>query len=117
MAEAEFRPLMEMAVVAVPRSIARCESLLRLPKPSRGTPKPAESLRNTNESADAASERTIGLALTNIRVELPATGGFSGRIGMIPDPVKGPVAGPVAMILFSPFHAPPGCHPQPAPVQ
>ena len=28
-----------------PRSLARCESLFRLPRPSRGTPKPAESLR------------------------------------------------------------------------
>jgi hypothetical protein len=43
-------------VLAVPFSMVRCESLSNLPNSSRGTPRPAESLRKTNELDEATSD-------------------------------------------------------------
>ena len=102
-----------MGVVAVPRFMESCENLSSLPSVSRGMPRPAESLRKTKESAEATSDLMMGFRFTAVSVGSPARGGVIGRGGVCPVPPLGADA----MALFSPFHEPPGCHPQPAPEQ
>src|ERR1019366_9186857 len=112
-----------MGALAVPRLIVSCESRFSLPMPSRGIPRPAESLRKTKESAVTACDRTRGLRLTTDSVGAPAPGGRTGRggrTGLSPGPPPDATAAPPppptkAVALFSPFHEPPGCQPQPTP--
>jgi hypothetical protein len=62
-------------VLAVPRCTACSENPLSLPSPSRGTPMPAESLRNSNSPPEPISDRTKGLVFTTVIVGAPLTGG------------------------------------------
>src|ERR1017187_4749684 len=95
-----------------------CENLSSLPRLSRGTPKPAESLRKTKEFAEATSERTGGFRLTALSVGSLALGGRLGAMGMrTGPPPPDPPLGVRSAVLLSPFQKPPGCHPHPAPGQ
>src|ERR1035438_3854477 len=58
------------------------ENLSSLPRVSRGTPKPAESLRKTKEFAEATSERTAGFRFTALSVGSFGPGGRLGAMGM-----------------------------------
>src|ERR1039457_3437577 len=55
----------------MPRSTVCLESLSSFPSSSRGIPSPAESLRKTNDSGEASSDRTRGLRFTGITVDSP----------------------------------------------
>ena len=103
-----------MGTDAEPRPVACCESLSSLPRVSRGTPNPAESRWKTNDWFDATPEWTRGLRFTGVTEGWPGRGGAVGRCGRCPEP---PPPFPNATALFSPFHMPPGIHPQPEPEQ
>jgi hypothetical protein len=79
-------------------------------------PNPAESLRNMNELAEVISERTSGFEITGTMLGPPDGGGCGGDTGEVVPPLP-PRRFIAIMVLFSPDHAPPGCHPQPAPGQ
>src|SRR6185437_8964964 len=109
-------------VLAMPRCRVLWENPLSFPRPSRGTPRPAESRRNTNEFRSAIVEVTGGFVLTSIRVGRPRCGGCTGGCGRILNPGLFPAgtlpSTPVLDgILFRPFHMPPGIHPHPLPGQ
>lgn len=106
-------------VLAVPFWMACSENLFNAPKSPRGMPSPAESLRKTKEFLDDISERTTGLERTGTMVGCPRRGGWGGATGVGDWPVPLLPLGLNAIIvpLFRPAHEPPGCHPQPAPLQ
>jgi hypothetical protein len=55
-------------VWAIPRVAVWCENLSNLPRVPRGTPRPAESLRNTNEFGVAICDVGSGFELAAINV-------------------------------------------------
>lgn len=59
---------MYTGVVTTPCCAMLEETLFSFPKPSRGTPRPAESLRKTKVSGVVSLEGASGLALTGTRV-------------------------------------------------
>jgi hypothetical protein len=117
-------------MLADPRFPTSFEILFKFPSDPRGTPSPAESFWKTKFPGVLSLENTTGLAFDNTSdgLAVPATGadGAGGRSGLCTPPfVTGPVpapaipvpvgANPPAVILFNPFHVPPGCQPHPYP--
>jgi hypothetical protein len=110
-----------MRWLTMPCVSACCDILSSLPKASRGTPIPAESRRKTNDSGEATSDRTRGLAFTASMDGSPTRGGWGGAMGSrlgpdVPDPSEFPgLLGFMAITLLRPYHEFPGIHPQPVP--
>ena len=104
-------------VLTLPCDAACSDSLFSWPSSPRGMPKPAESLRNSNELPDFISDRTSGLEITGTMLGPPGCGGCGGETGdVLPPPVPKRFI-VIIDVLFRPVHAPPGCHPHPAPGQ
>src|SRR5690348_5151390 len=105
-----------MGIEAMPLWSACLEKPLRLPSTWRGTPRPAESLRKTNEPCESAPDWTSVLWFT-----LMSEGCWPTRVGrvgtLILSPLPDLTAGDTAAMLLSPIHEPPGIHPQPVPGQ
>src|SRR6185312_14937437 len=102
-----------MGMVAMPLCSVCLEKPLRLPSTWRGTPRPAESLRKTNDPFESTPDSTSVFLFTLNREGCWPTRG--GRVGkpLILSPLPDFTAGATAAMLLSPIHEPPGDHPQP----
>src|SRR6185503_13400313 len=97
----------------MPRVAVSCENLSSLPRPSRGTPIPAESFWKTKDRvAGEIPDVGTGLELTAIIVGSLALGGCTGTCGALmgipgalpePEPLLGIDE---ATVLFTPYQFP-----------
>lgn len=108
-------PIMErsISVLTGPWCATSEETDFSSPK-SRGTPKPAESLRKVKVPGAETLETASGRVFTGTIAGEPGLGGAGADAKPRPPPVA---AGIRAAVFCSPLNAPPGCHPQPAPPQ
>src|SRR6185437_14828603 len=90
---------------------------LNSPK-SRGTPRPAESLRKVKVPGAETLETASGRVFTGTIVGHPPRGG-SGALGITRPPFEAPPTGtpPPVATFCRPVKFDPGCQPQPAPPQ